>query len=426
MINFLLSVLFLYLPFQIALNPAEGIDLASIRVIIPIIFLVWLIQGLKNKKLLIPHTPTTLLIISFLFINVFSLIVATNIEWGLRKLLFLLSIFPLYFILTNLKDNDKLALSKFLIFGSFLSALVGIFQFSLQFIFGINKATAIWGTFIVPFLGTSFSESVLENSSWLVNASGNTLFRAVSFFPDPHMFSFYLSMTAPVALALYLKTKKYRNFYLVSFFIILIANFLTFSRGGYLGMLSGLILGFWVYQNKYSNFPKKQIQGLLITTSILLSIGLLTIIIPNPISDRLYSSFDISEGSNTERIKTWKSSLEVIKNNSLLGVGLGNYPLSIKPSANYREPIYSHNTYMDIAAEIGLFGALTWIAILLFSLIRSARLFNYTNNILYLGIFSALVSFSVHSIFETAIFSVHILPLLILFIGLTIAKKLYE
>lgn len=423
MTKILLSILFLYLPFQVALNPAEGVDLASIRIIIPIIFLLWLIQGLKNKKLIIPHTSITIFVFSFLFISGFSLVVATNIEWGLRKFLFLLSIFPLYFALINLKNKEKLSLLKFLVFGSFLSALLGIFQFSLQFIFGIDRALDIWSYAIVPFLGTSFSEAVLTNSSWLVNAGGHTLFRAVAFFPDPHMFSFYLGMSAPIALALYLKLKNNRNFYLISFIVILVADFLTFSRGGYLGLLSGLILGFIFYHKKHFSFSKEKIRSLLLAT-VLIFIFILTIaIIPNPVSNRLHSSFDLSEGSNTERIEIWRESLDIIEDNMFLGVGLGNYSLSVKPSAEYREPIYSHNTYMDVVAEIGIFGALAWIFILLFSMLKALEVFKKKNDIVYLGMFSSLVAFSVHSVFETAIFSVHVLPLLILLIGLISTKK---
>ena len=267
MINTLISILFLYLPFQIALNPTEGIDLASIRLVIPIIFLIWLIQGLKNKNIFIPYNKITFFILSFLFLSGFSLIVATNMEWGIRKLLFLLSIFPFYFVANNTREKDIINILKFLIWGALFSALIGIFQFFSQFIFGINKAIYIWGNAIVPFLGRSFSEAVLENSSWLVNASGHTLLRAIAFFPDPHMFSFYLGMSAPIALALYLKLKNNRNFYLVSFFIILLADFLTFSRGGYLGIIAGLFFGAIIFLGKiFQNVerPNKKIANYII------------------------------------------------------------------------------------------------------------------------------------------------------------------
>jgi len=430
MLNIILSILFLYLPFQVALNPIEGIDLASVRLIIPFIFLIWLLQGFKNKKIIISYNKTTLLILSFLFLSGFSLIMAMNIEWGIRKLLFLLSFFPLYFIVVTRKYAEAIFILKFLVWGAFLSAIIGIFQFFLQFIFGINKAIYIWSEVIIPFLGNSFSEAILENSSWLVNAGGHTLLRAIAFFPDPHMFSFYLGMSAPIALALYLKVKKNGNLYLISFFIILLANFLTFSRGGYLGIIIGLLFfGLLFFQKKYFQFKlnlplKKNIyyNKYFFLSFLTIAFTIIIMTTANPIINRLYSSFDLTEGSNSERIEIWKKSLEVINKNPVLGVGLGNYALSIKPSAEYREPIYSHNLYMDIAVETGVFNAIIFISFLFFSISNLIKNLNKKNNIIYLGLASSLIVFTVHSIFETALFSVHILPLFILIIGLSNIK----
>ena len=49
MFNFFL-LLCLYLPFQVALNPILGIDLASIRILILVLFIFWFFIGAKNKK----------------------------------------------------------------------------------------------------------------------------------------------------------------------------------------------------------------------------------------------------------------------------------------------------------------------------------------------------------------------------------------
>ncbi len=436
MLEKILLLFFLYLPFQIALNPLEGIDLASIRIIIPLIFLLWLLQGLKNKKIFIPFNLVTILIISFLLLNIFSLFFAGNIHWGIRKLLFLLSIFPLYFIISDLFLRTKdlsLKLLKFLVWGSGLSAIIGLLQFIAQFFFGIDKVYSFWSRIIIPFLGNSFAEAVLENPSWLVNISGHTLLRATAFFPDPHMFAFYLGITAPISLSLYIfKPSTFRHFGFL-FLIILLADILTFSRGGYLGLLIGLLffaifflrqkgfLPFYSYQMVSSkktsakNIPVKKLFFL----KLILIFMILFFIIPNPATQRLFSSFNLNEGSNVDRLQTWHQSITVILNNPILGVGLGNYASTIKPSAEYREPIYSHNAFFDIASETGIPNALIWLLILIISILKTTRKFLQHNNILYLGIASGLIVFSIHSLFETAIFSVHILPLIILLISLT-------
>lgn len=436
------KILFLYLPFQIALNPAEGFDLASVRIIIPLLFLVWLIDSLKNKKIILPNNLTFLLLISFLFLASFSLFFAPNYTWGIRKLLFLFSIFPLFFVINGifpLSSQKTLSLLKFTVWGAFLAAFVGIIQFLLQLVIPLNILYSTWAKIVVPFLGNSFSQAVLTNPSWLVNASGHTLLRATAFFPDPHMFSYYLNICALISLGIFFgRAKKQmssgdpihtwwldRYAYLIFFFILILASFITFSRGGYLGLIAGLLFfGFFTFKSKLKYFfgnPKRIVLLIMIFITLLL-----TILIPNPISNRLLSSFNLSEGSNTGRILTWRQSLEVIKNNPLLGVGLGNYSLSIKPSADYREPIYSHNTFLDIAAETGILNVFIWLFIFLFAIINSTANFIKNNNFIQLGLASALISFSTHSLFETAIFSVHILPLIILILSLSYDNNLKD
>lgn len=430
---YLLTIFAFYLPFQLATNIAPGFDLASIRIFALFIFLAWILKSLAQKRLFIPNKIQTLLLLSFLFISILSIFFADNLSWGLRKLFFLLSFFPLYFVLAdylqchsyegrNLRNQFKQTINsgsetgmintvkiiKSLVLSAGIVSLIAIFQFLLQFIIGIDPTLNLWSKIISPFLGAEFSQSVLENSSWLVNVSGKTIMRAIAFFPDPHIFAFYLNIILPFSVALFLKSKKYL-FLFISIFI-LIADLLTFSRGGYVGLFAGLIASIFLIHNQLRNkvSNKKIIIGIIIA---------IILIAFSPVRNRFISSFDFSEGSNQGRFETWKQSLEVIKNNPLIGVGIGNYPLAIKPSADYREPIYSHNLYFDIAAETGIINAIIFILLIIFS-IRSFYK-NRKNNLFYYAGIISLATFSIHSLFETSLYSVHILPLLILIIALS-------
>lgn len=406
--KFLLAIC-LYLPFQLAISPSPEIDLASIRILVILLFFLWLLEGLKNKKLFIPDKIPLLLSFSFLFFLIFSFTVSQNTNWSFRKLAFIFSVFPLYFIVSALikNSNECKKVIKFLVWGAGLSAIIGLFQFILQFAAGLDYSMGLWSSVIRPFLGPAFSKAVLENPSWLVNLSGKTVFRSISLFPDPHMFSFYLGMIIPWSIVLYFDGRK--KIYALIFVVLLAADFLTFSRGGYLGLLAGIIFWLLFFGRKIIATHKKKLAfGLIVMFLIIFT--------KNPVSSRLISSFDLGEGSNQGRLETWKQSLEVIKKNPLLGVGLGNYPSEIKPGADYREPIYSHNLYLDIAAETGILNAFIFIALLLSAIIsfikKSAR-----NNFFMAGAVS-LVIFSAHSLFETPLFSVHILPLLLIIMSL--------
>jgi O-antigen ligase len=298
---------------------------------------------------------------------------------------------------------------RFLLWGGFFAALAGLFQFFLQFIIGAKETLALWSQIIIPFLGRSFSQAVLENPSWMVNVSGLDLFRALAFFPDPHMLAYYLNLLSPFSLVFFLKSKK--KIYLIMFTLMLLASFLTFSRGGYLGIIASFLVGVVFFTKKMSRRKAGWIYG-----SIFLAL-IIILSFQNPVSHRFYSSFNLSEGSNLGRLTAWKESAGVIANNPL-GVGLGNYPLEVKPSADYREPIYSHNLYLDIAAETGIINALVFLALILysfFSFYKKSRK-DYLNLAGAMGI----ASFAIHSLFETPLFSVHILPLLLIIISLSL------
>jgi hypothetical protein len=72
MLQKILLFLAFYLPFQMALNLRPGIDLASIRLLILIVFFLWLADSLRRKKIIVSNNPQTILISIFLFLNLLS------------------------------------------------------------------------------------------------------------------------------------------------------------------------------------------------------------------------------------------------------------------------------------------------------------------------------------------------------------------
>ncbi|MDH4330720.1 MAG: O-antigen ligase family protein, partial [Candidatus Moranbacteria bacterium] len=361
----------------------------------------------------------TMCLASFVFFCALSLFLAQDVSWGLRKLIFIFSFVPLYFVVSDaeLKTEHLLEIGKALIFGGFLSAVVGIFQFAAQFFVGVSTLFVFWAKTSAFFLGNAFSGAVLKNNSWLVNLGGETVFRVTSFFPDPHIAAFYFGMLAPVALGFFFvcEDKKQKKMYLFAFLTIILADALTFSRGGYMGIFSGLLF-FGLFFLK--DLPIEKAKKILMVIGVIIVI---TIAI-EPIRSRIISSFNIQEGSNSARIETWRQSIDVLKDNYLTGVGLGNYALEVKPTAAWREPIYSHNLYLDIWAETGFFGFISWVMLMGFSIFSLVRTFFLKRNAVFLGVASGIIVFCAHSLFETALFSVHVLAILMIFVGISATK----
>lgn len=406
-----------FLPFQFALNPFPGIDLAIARVVIPLFFAIWLFLTATNNIPRADFSWTTLLICIFLVLATASLFFSHNLAWSARKLLFLFSIFPVYFVAQHFskKINSIRSAMSALIGGASLLALVGIVQFSLQFILGIDKLYAFWAQYIIPFfLGNSFSKSVLAYPSWLVNSEGTTYLRAFAVFPDPHMFSYYLGMLLPWSIALWATSIGHKRFFLFSSIILAVANVMSFTRGGYVALIASAIIAIFLVPQK----AKKIIfMGIAIFALAFFSAP------HGPVAGRFSSSFDIAEGSNQGRISNWNQALGIITNHPL-GVGIGMYSLAINSQADYREPIYAHDLYLDIAAELGIESAIVFI-LLLFLAIKSFWKSSRNNPLAVAGAASLLVFFF-HSFVETPLYSVHVLTLLLIILAVSTNIKKNE
>ncbi len=404
----LIFVLIIILPFQFATNIFSGADVSLFRILILLVFLFWLFTSLKEK-----HTrifPRGGLLWFFLAIGAIigSMVVAPHLDWALRKGFFLINFLIWYGTLSFLvleKRVQKESLIQGMIFSGTSIALVGIFQWLGQFVFGLETTLFIWREYIAPFfLGGVFSETVLEYSSWLVNVGGITIFRAIAVFPDPHVFAFFLEVCFPWALFLFLKEKK--KIYLVAALFMVLAIFLSFSRGAYIGLFVGfLVIGAIFVRDRLLRFR----EGLFALTCLVCMVGV-TLGTNNFVRDRLESTLFSVDASGEERLFLWGQAWDVVTENPFLGVGLGGYPETVQPSATYRDPIYAHDLYLDIATEMGFAGLALWVIGMVWAMRRSLLLAK--KDVVFFAGAVSLITFSVHAIFDTPIYSVHVAGIL--------------
>jgi len=412
-----------FLPFQPALNISTDIDLASIRILIIGFFLFWLAGMALDQRKSIKIDFIGLGLIGFLLINGLSLFFAGELDWGWRKLLFLASIFPLYFIVADLAaDQSKRKKTIQILIGiAIASALIAGAQFLAQFFIGGARLAQIYAQKIGPFFwGQSFSTLVQNNPSWFVASGSGALMRAFGLFPDPHMLAFFLGLVAPIVLARALFYSGSRLDYLI-FTGLALTVFLSFSRGGYLALIASCVAVGLVAWPNLGQYKKQLIFG-----ACALAI-FLVFILGQPIIYRFISSFLMNEGSSTERLQIWQESFRVFLSQPIFGVGLGNYAKAVEPLAPYRSPITSHNLYLDIASETGIFGLIAWLTLMLVALwlvIKRSRTDLKSGSqlaVLKIGLAGALIYFFVHSIFETAMFNPVVLAELMIIFGLASA-----
>jgi hypothetical protein len=411
MTNYIFVGLILLLPFQFALNAGDNIDLAVTRILVPLLFLAWLVRSLAQKKLMIPNKAEMWLVVTFLFLASLSLWLGRDASAGARKLLYFFTIIPVFFVAADIARSRKWrrrALAAIVISGA-LAAAVGIFQFLFSFVIGIDKSLKIWEKLAPYFLGNSFGKIVAANSSWLVNIGGTTRMRAFGFFPDPHNFAFFVNLCLFAGMGYLFSQKKMapKIWIGISSLLMVAAVGLSFSRGAYLGLLAGGLFFAVVFLKRSGALGKV----LVVIVSIFILVFSFN---SNLISQRLASSFNLKEGSNAERYKNWSEALEMIRDYPATGVGLGNYARTVDPMAADRSSIYAHNLFLDIAAETGILNAIVFLCLLGVSIWRNIK----SDNMLNLGIAAGIVTFFVHSIFDTALYSPQVLTMTLVLLAL--------
>lgn len=402
------QIFFALLPFQFAISIGTS-DFALGRIAV-LILGAWLaLRSCVTQHYRVPRGTVMISITLFgMWLGV-SFFVTDVPLWTLRKLLFFTLFAPLFLVAVDVlrTTTHRTALVRAWIYGAGAAAIIALVQFALQFLLSLPRTITLWQTVTPFFLGTNFGASVVTHNSWLVHVGNMDLMRAVAFFPDPHIFAFFTGMAIPFAWMLYVQSR--RPHLLAIALSITLANLLTFSRGGYMGLCGGGIVTIVLLWHMIA----PRVRALMIGASITL---LLFFLMPNNmITERFLSSFDATDYSSTHRITLWRDAIHYIAQHPLYGSGLGAYAHAVDPTADYRTPIYAHNTYIDIAAETGVPGIIFFCAIFLSAMIVFMR--HRRDPMAFAGII-ALSVFCTHAIFDTPLFSVHVFPILLLLFAL--------
>jgi O-antigen ligase len=219
------------------------------------------------------------------------------------------------------------------------------------------KLVVLCGTFIaLATIATRFTgdlgEQLTESGARVEGIVGGI-------FGNPNDLATAFDLLLPLALALALTSRGLeRIIYLIASAVITFGVIITFSRGGFLGLvlMGGVLL--W----------KVGRRNRLTTVFVaLLAAGVFISVLPSGYSDRILTIFQTDKdttNSAQERTELLKRAFEVAGNNLIIGVGIGNYPFY-----SLRQRM-AHNSYLEIWAELGLLGLIAYLT-MLFAPMRS-------------------------------------------------------
>ncbi|MDD3296601.1 MAG: O-antigen ligase family protein [Candidatus Omnitrophica bacterium] len=190
------------------------------------------------------------------------------------------------------------------------------------------------------------------------------------------------------------KTRIFRVFLFLSSLFIVIDILFTYSRGAW---LSFLMVSFFLAVF----FTNKRIRATSLVFLLVFTLGIASL---PAIRERFAYIFQI--GGDTDRFRVWSAAILMFKASPLFGQGLGTFMDYInKYGSQYLVAQYAHNCYLQILAETGIAGLLSFLWFLGELMFRGYYKLKKTFNFLFIGLFCGILAFLVHSFFDTQLFS---------------------
>ncbi|MBD3307393.1 hypothetical protein GF339_13225 [candidate division KSB3 bacterium] len=303
-------------------------SIAFAQICLSLLALTYLAEALTTRTLAIPRTPINRPLLSYLLVTLVATLFSTDVLTSVGELKGLLMIGVFYLVYLSITDLRQLRrLTALLIVYVTLAALYGILQHYLEVdLFRLSRPI-------------SFLKHVDDDLTAPVRVSG---------FLSYMTFSGHLAMTLPILCAYGLTLNQQRHKLLTALAGILIGLALlwTYTRSGWLGAACGLTV--------LVLYPRRKHWTILL---LLLCLLLIVIGVQPKLLDRSLSVFSAKE--NLERLYTWDSTLVMILDYPLTGIGKGNYS-TLAPSyrtgydLDFSSRAHAHNNILQVAVEGGI------------------------------------------------------------------------
>ena len=384
---------------------------AIMQVLVLLALMFWGLKMVSREEFKFTSTPLNFPLLSFITICTLSLMWSNNFFVSLKELPLFLAGPLLYFVITNniyTERQTSRILNILLIVGG-LFGIYGILQYR-----GIDL------------------------SFWIRNIGRQQVF---GLFGNVNFFAEYLIIPLPIAVSLFFASQNRFKKILLLIAILAMGTSLTvtFTRSSYLGFGASLIFMAILFMTLQGKSFIKENKNFFIIILVAIIIITLLFVIPNPLNKsgtaiyKIKSRISVSQLSQSfsisSRITNWKFTTLMIKDNPLLGSGIGTYKYnSLRYQARFLEQgqnrsIYpyvfatkTHNEYLQLWAELGIvgLGIFIWLIISYFyyGLRFIKRVKNRYKQGIIIGLMGAVVAVLIDGIFG---FPLHLPATVILF-----------
>lgn len=377
-------------------------------------FLAWFLKRIFGYRTdgpwgFLPRTPLNTMLLAFLVANVIATVLSVHFGLSLKAL-----------------------------FGKLLKYLIIFFMVAET----VNTEKRLKG-FLLVLLGSAFllgADAAVQYVRGIDFLRGVRLGRVTASFANPNDFAGWLAVIVLIFGGVLgagkdgLFRKRVKVFFAVALVVSLAWLLITYSRGAWLGVLAGSLLGA-VCIFRGMGAGKK---GLSILLAVLMLTGLFVFAgravsaldragnfqmkFGLTLGERIRSIPDSRAMTTAIRFNLWKEALVVWKRAPLTGSGLNTYARVSPKNGTFAESgVYPHNCYLQMAAETGLLGlgSFLWFLVAFFQ--AGLRYWERCRDFLLLGLMCGILAFLVHSFVDSNLYQLQLAVLFWFMLGLAVA-----
>lgn len=361
--------------FFVALSPW----LASFAAIAGVVL--WLVQMKMDEDLHFRRLPYDNYVLAFAIISGASVISSPNPALSFYNYYNLVGIYMATYLLAGQTVRNETQL-RHVVEALTLGAVIVVAYGFFQYFFGIDESNIKW---VDPEAFPELKKRVF--STW----------------ENPNILAGYLDEVIVMAIAFLVTMKEKSTRIAIGTFIVCLAACLamTYARGA----VFSLVIVVFLY-------------GVLRDWRVLVGLVVLcgaAFMIDPVLAERIASVFTGLDTSSEMRLAIWESTGDMILDHPFLGIGWGSY-LSVYPEYDFYindlsvKIYHAHNMYLNYAAEIGLFGAASFMWNFFGTMWRSFRR-SLTDDVpfmraFHLGTVMALATIAIGGITDFVLFNI--------------------
>lgn len=361
--------------------------------------------------------------------------VASSLLQGLLLPVILLSCVSAIFYLLETRAEGLQKATQNTLFLLFATTMLLSFTYAMDLTMAFESLYQFTKYFILYLLLINIIETrdSLRGLLWVLTITGILMFaygiytsfiansllqsaRMTSFIEDPN--SYAIKLVPVVAFSYCISKTEKSNILKMLGYIILLSSIaaiiLSFSRGSLLGLLAIFII-----------LGAKELRKPHVVIAFVIILIVAIALVPNELlSSRFTKIGDITmDKSIVQRLKLLKGGVQMFLEHPVFGVGIGNFIVHSRDYTHTINAMVAHNSYLHVAAELGIIGVSFFIAMILTTLKQLRTIYSSIsqNNDRFLHfysfcIFAAFMGFLTNSLF----LSEHLNVALFSIVGMTV------